>query len=225
MTELLGAIQTLPILFVVFHKEKGVRPLFGTGYPKVDDESLLAEMKLQWKESVADKAAQISHVLCFAYQFVARPRQNLIWVTDQDSFCHTDSQVKLLQKLCAKISPGYAHFPLGSLSVFTTRGDVGLHREDGVALADLTAGATNEVLNAYSARGSLDFPRFYTLPARNVSWKAKKVINELFAPPQPCVLLSLLLYKGSIPGSRRSNVLQFPSLPRRRRPGIIVPCP
>jgi hypothetical protein len=223
MTELLEVIRAIPIFFVAFHKERGVRPLHGPGYPDVGDDDFLAEMKSEWKVAVADKAAQISHVLCFAYQFIARPHQRLIWVSDQDSFCHTETQIKLLQKLCINISPGYAHFTLGPLSIFTTRDDTDLSREDGVALADLTAGATNELINAYAASGTLDFPNLYTLPARNISWKARKVMTQLFVSQQPCALLSLLLYKGSVPDARRSNVLRLPSPVAKANRGIIVP--
>ena len=223
MPEMLAVIRSLPILFVLFHREKGVRPLYGPGYPKVGDDALLAEMKMEWKEAVADKAVTLAHVLCFSYQFVARPHQQVIWISDQDSFCMNTNQIKLLQKICVGISLGYAHFTLGPLSIGTTRGDTNLQLEDGVALPDLAAGAMNEMINAYADRGSLDFPKVFTLPSRNISWKARMVARDLFGMYPPSALLSLLLYKGSVPGARRSNVLRLPRPARRPLRKIITP--
>jgi hypothetical protein len=143
--------------------------------------------------------------------------------SDQDSFCRNDNQIGLLHKICVDISPGYAHFSLGRLSITTTRNDTDLRFEDGVALADLSAGAMNDIVNAYADGGSLNFPQLYILPSRNLSWKAQKIVGHLFMTRPACALLSILLYKGSIPGERRSNVLRLPPPGRRPFRGILTP--
>lgn len=101
----------------------------------------------KWKPAVLEKAFLIVHFLGFLLAGLAKPAQNVLWFTDEDSIAANDERVRELTSLLGWIVSEYLTFDLGHCRCGTSRCDDGSKQiEDFLAIPDLIAGALAEQL-------------------------------------------------------------------------------
>ncbi len=179
---LIGDLEGICVSFVV---DKGVKSLFeqdGT-----TDFNTVAECwpKAKYGKSTFDRLLRISHFNCFLLAGMVSPKQNVVWITDQDEIASNEDQLRALTDvfcsgLCRYLasSDGTLPFTLGHIRCGTTASDNGtLQIEDIASIPDLVGGALSEVWTRYSDSGirlrkGLDLP-----PPSRLSSKTKSLMD------------------------------------------------
>ncbi len=86
---------------------------------------------------------------------LAKPKQNIYWVSDEDDIFANPQRSADTAKLLSALTSMYVDFNLGELGIMTTKVDEGdRFEEDLNAISDLSAGAIAELLNQMSLTGS-----------------------------------------------------------------------
>lgn len=129
----------------------------------------------KWKPAVLEKAFLIVHFLAFLLAGLARPGQNALWFTDEDSIAANDERVRELTNLFGWITSKYLTFDLGHCRCGTSRCDDGSKQiEDFLAIPDLVAGALAEQLKI-AAEDPPELSGVFWMHRGDFSDKTKKI--------------------------------------------------
>lgn len=110
-----------------------------------------------WPRVSLEKLLRVVHLLSLLVAGLSCPRQNLVWITDQDEIAANDDRLQQLLTAFTNVASHYLSHSLGHLRVGTTDSDTGTRDlEDIVAIADLSAGAAADSLGRY--RGVRGWP-------------------------------------------------------------------
>jgi hypothetical protein len=112
----------------------------------------LFELRSKWNFDSLEYILRILNFVCILSAGLARPNQEIYWITDEDSFTQDKTKLQDVQKLIGHFSGAYGNHlsecKLGLGSATIDPGD--RMEEDLLALSDLSAGAMSEIVNANS---------------------------------------------------------------------------
>ena len=140
----------------------------------------------RWTPSTFEQMMRVTLLWSFILSYLARPYQNVTWITDQDQIAANDDRLSDLLEIAAKISGSFNRWPMRELAINTTaidNGDRGF--EDLVAIPDLVAGAFAEV----ASRWEIDKAHDHRIPHNHA-------IDTL--SPKSCLITDWHSYKGGL---------------------------
>lgn len=130
------------VLTVALSKRLG--PVFAT--PGRDRGPLCA----RWNDAVLEKVLRVTSVLSLLLAGLARPAQNVFWITDDDAIAATQDHLRDLTTALAYVSADYLTHDLGHLRCSTTsiQDESSRRIEDLASIPDLIAGTYAAYLDA-----------------------------------------------------------------------------
>ncbi len=144
LTPFLCAANEINGLLVSIAINKKIKNLYinSLTYNKMKNDGFL---KGRWKLSSLENMFRIVHFASLLIAGIAKPKQNIYWISDNDpiaaSHVHKEDTAKLLSSFTSK----YVQFELGELGFGTTDIDEGdFIEEDLTAIPDLVSGALAE---------------------------------------------------------------------------------
>jgi hypothetical protein len=172
---LLDLADQLEGLSVTIAVNKKISSLFMPPEPSRFDDPELRAFSI-WKPHVLEKALTIVHFASFMLAGLARPNQNVFWITDQDEIAANRRMLTDLTKAFAWISSAYLKVDLGRFRLGTTLSDPGnCQLEDFVAIPDLLAGAISEQFRGTASVGASDDKVFW-LTGAGMKEKAQSIL-------------------------------------------------
>ena len=174
----LQAANHVPGVCVTFAIEKGVN-LFSIGRV-LEMSSPSLKPYSHWSAKTFGRLLTTVHLVSFLVRGLSGPGQSLMWITDEDDIAPNDSRLVELSKIASNVMSHYLPHDLGRVHVGTTASDNGTCEiEDMVSIADLTAGATSELLSKQCDEGSMP-SRLVLVPApKQVSLKTRAIVGWL----------------------------------------------
>jgi hypothetical protein len=102
-----------------------------------------------WNQSAFQRFVLMAHLGSLLLSGLSAPGQNVLWFTDEDDLAANDLRVTEGTRGLANITSNYLRHNLGHLRFGTTKCDPGNRSiEDLAAIADLAAGALNEIVTS-----------------------------------------------------------------------------
>jgi hypothetical protein len=99
----------------------------------------------KWNNKDLEKMLRVTHFISFILGGLARPNQNIYWISDEDNIFANNDRTRDLSRIVSAFTSYYIDFNLGELGVGTTQIDEGdFIEEDLSAVPDLIAGALSE---------------------------------------------------------------------------------
>lgn len=133
-----------------------------------------------WKPEVQEELLRILHFSSFLLSGLSAPRQDVLWIIDEDAVAANAGQLVRLTDLLGQISSHYLGHDLGNLRCGTTRSDDGtMSFEDAAAIPDLAAGAFSEIGTAMAAQGLLPVSKIAAPLPKNLAWKSRVLATWL----------------------------------------------
>ncbi len=153
LPQFLREVGTLSGGTITFLVDRSIDSLF-TKDGAIDPGSPPYDAFAHWKQGSFEKFLRITHLLGFLVAGLSRPRQNILWFTDEDEVAANPARLGELTKAFGHVASVLVQHDLGHLRCGTTASDHGDQSiEDLVGIADLVAGTVNEVLDAYRREG------------------------------------------------------------------------
>ncbi len=172
-----------------------------------------------WKPAVRERLMRVLHFSAFLMSGLCYPRQNVLWVTDEDEIASNVDQLTRLTKLLANVYSNACEQHLGHLRCATAKSDDGTRSlEDLIAYSDLAAGTVCEITTAMA--GSQDnLQRTIMTPVpKLLSWKARHICSWLAYDQSPLRRFTCLIdLKQDRPGMK-VQMIRWHAVP-----GIITP--
>lgn len=140
-----------------------------------------AKLKANWNYKSLETAVRVTHFFCFLIAGLSHEKQDIYWISDEDSLFANMSYANDITNLASKFTSYYIKNPLGELGIGTTKLDEGdFKTEDITVLPDLVAGATAELATkiAQKYNGHIPWKMAYSLPS-NLSKKTQYIIDWL----------------------------------------------
>lgn len=160
----------------------------------------------KWKTTVLDKAFLVIHFLGFLLAGLAKPGQNVLWFTDEDSIVANNERTCELTNLFAWIATQYLTFDLGDCRCGTSRCDDGSRQiEDFLAIPDLIAGALAEQLNLTTDESS----KVFWLHRGDFSDKTKTITWWFFETGHPLKRLVYIIDPAEEGDGHKSSFFHF----------------
>ena len=141
-------------------------------------------LRARWKDEELEEVLRVTQLIACLVGGMSRPRQNIYWISDQDSMFANTKRHRDVIRLLSSFSGHYVKHPLGQLGVGTTAIDEGDRlEEDLAAIADLTAGAVAEATNKLSEAcgGTIPSQLAVDYPPGIIP-KAERIANWLWSP-------------------------------------------
>lgn len=141
----LRAADSIPgLLFTVVIEKSLKKTIFNFASDDAED----SDRKFsQWNTSAFQRFMLMGHLGSLLLSGLSAPKQNVIWLTDEDDLAANDARIIQGTNALVNISSNYLSHTLSHLRYGTTRSDPGdLSIEDFAALPDLAAGALNEIV-------------------------------------------------------------------------------
>lgn len=110
-------------------------------------------LKLQgkWKDKELEEALRLTHFVGCLIGGLSQPKQNVFWISDEDSLFANTSRSQDMARLISSYSSHYAKWSLGEIGIGTTIIDEDdLIDEDFNSVTDLVAGGVAEVATRLS---------------------------------------------------------------------------
>jgi hypothetical protein len=175
--DFLQAANDIPGLLVVVLIHKGIESLFKAS-GRIDRTDPEIESLLHWPPHVVEKLLRIIHFISFFLAGLSRDGQDVLWITDEDEIAANEQRHRELTTSFGNILSQYLQHALGNVRVATTASDTGKRDiEDFVSIADLSAGALCDALNAYSRANVQPSPNVILPPPFDLQKKALNVLN------------------------------------------------
>jgi hypothetical protein len=133
-----------------------------------------------WKPKIKERLLRIVHLSAYFASALSCPRQDVLWIVDEDSIAANVEQLTRLTEAFARVMSHYVDHDLGHLRCGTSRSDNGsLDLEDLLSVPDLIAGAVSDVATEMISQGC--FPRkglLVPLPDQP-TWKTRLILSWL----------------------------------------------
>jgi len=125
-----------------------------------------------WKPRPAEKLMRILHFSGFLISGFAFPKQDILWVCDEDDIAANVEQLTQLTHLFGNVVSNSIDFDLGHLRCGTTKSDDGtLTLEDLASICDLSAGAFADMISKMKENDLMPRKGIFTHIPNNTSWK------------------------------------------------------
>ena len=139
-----------------------------------------------WKPVVHEHLMRVTYLSALCTALMSVPKQNLIWICDQDDVASNDNQIIALTNLFAAVSSHMMSYNLGGLRLGCVKSDNGsLQIEDLVAIPDLAAGAACELLSGFTRQNIFPVTGLYNRMPRGLSPKAHRLAGWLSVSDRP----------------------------------------
>ncbi|SRR5581483_8440178 len=207
----LQAASCLRGVCATFAIHRSVTSLFATqGKPN----PIVAGFPLQakWSPNSFERVLRVVHLLSILIAGVSSPRQNVLWMTDNDDIVATLNHHNDTVRLLANISSHYLTHTLGHLRVATATSDTGDRQiEDLLSIPDLVAGCVAQLLTEYELTGGIPGGGLLTSLSQAVNEKTRLIASWLSLRRRP--LCTLVFQLGFTPTRTRWNlrILDFTS--------------
>ncbi len=151
-----------------------------------------------WPYKELDKLFKIAHVVSILIAGFSKPKQNIYWISDQDSLFANPGRAQDVSKLLSALTDIYVKHDLGQLGIGTTSVDEGDRlEEDFAAIPDLAAGGLSECLNALCQMcgGKIAGGLAYPIP-QNITQKTALLISWIMDNTHQLKKVVLLFESG-----------------------------
>jgi hypothetical protein len=178
----------------------------------------IVEKLAQWKRPVQERLLRVLHLSAFLISGLCSPKQNVLWIIDQDEVASNVEQLTRLTSLLGTVVSHSLTHDLGHIRCATAESDDGsLSIEDLLSYCDLAAGAVCEVTTTMAGgRRNLQEHIVALLPS-GLSWKARTILSWLAASSGKLRQLTCLIEFG-----RGSPAIRTQFLRRHALPGLIA---
>lgn len=148
------------------------------------------------KPQVLEKLFRVLHLLGFFVGGLSGPKQDLLWISDEDAIVANRERLFELRELLLGVLSIYVRHDMGHLRYGTTASDPGdLSVEDLAAIPDLVTGATCDAMNAYEIHGAMPpLTGVFTKIPDQVSSKANPIFYWLSQPKEMLSKLVFVIY-------------------------------
>lgn len=168
----------------------------------------IPDTRAAWHPIAFERLMRICGFCGLFLSLLTKPKQNVIWVSDDDEMMQSPLQRRLIRDVFAKVVSLYLPIPLGKLQILTTSmGDETQDLEDLAAIADLVAGATADSLTDHKKSGALDSKRSRAF-SNDVESKTE-IICRWLAHSQTSLLKLTCLLRMSHEGALRLSWQHF----------------
>jgi hypothetical protein len=134
-----------------------------------------------WKPQILEKLLRVGHFAAMLVAAMSAPKQNLLWITDEDPIVSNEERLKEACKIIGHLMNHYLSHNLGHFQFGTTKSDDGsLALEDLAAIPDLVAGALCELAPNITQQANLPF---FTISPEDDHTEKSKIIMDWFADP------------------------------------------
>jgi len=175
--DFLNAANYLQGLLVVILIHKDIESLFKAS-GRIDCTDPEIKSLAHWPPHVVEKLLRIIHFISFFLAGLSREGQNVLWITDEDEIAANEQRHRELTTYFGNVLCQYLEHALGNVRVATTASDTSKRDiEDFVSIADLTAGALCEALNAYSRASVSPLTNLVLPPPSSLEKKALRVLD------------------------------------------------
>jgi len=176
----LSAANEIHGLFLVVAIHKNIKTLCSNAEMF---EWLKAErvLKAEWRFQAFERMFRIVHFVSLLIAGLAKPNQNIYWISDRDEILDGASRTADTQRILSSFTSLYVKFPLGQCGIGTTALDEGDRlEEDLAAIPDLAAGGVAELLTRLHATtgGKISGPITKMIP-ENLSQKTEVLLSWL----------------------------------------------
>ncbi len=163
-----------------------------------------------WKQSVQERLLRVLHLSVFLISGLSVPKQDILWVIDQDEVASNVKQLTQLTGLLGTVLSNSLAHDLGHIRCGTASSDDGTRSiEDLLSYCDLAAGAVSEVTTAVAGVHRYRQEHIVApLPAA-VSWKARMIIRWLAAISGNLRELTCLIELGRGSPAMRTQLLRW----------------
>lgn len=207
MPHFFSAADLIPGLLVVILVDRKVGSLFKPD-SNVTSKDPEVQLLANWRATVIEKVLRVCHFAAFFLAGLSREMQDVLWVTDEDEIIPNESKHYEFVEAFARISSHYLTHTVRHVRLATTSSDTGKRDlEDYVAISDLAAGGTCEILNSYR-RESMDPVSNLVIPVPNSSNDKATNIMKWFAQ-DGALLKRLVISFESEPESTRLKVRHY----------------
>ena len=181
----LRATNTIPGLLATFLIDKRVQSLFCED----SGDNLLDRPivdRTRWNQKSFEKLCRIAHFGSMLVAGLSAPRQNVLWVTDEDEIVPNFDKHKDATNVFAHCMSHYVTHQMGHFRLATTRSDDGsLSLEDLATIPDLAAGSLAEIASRTASEGGFPCANLVSALSDKVSKKAHAVFAWLADGPHP----------------------------------------
>lgn len=174
----------------------------------------IVEKLAGWKRPVQERLLRVLHLSAFLISGLSVPKQNVLWIIDQDEVASNVEQLTQLSHLLGTVASHSLMHDLGHIRCATAKSDDGtFSMEDLLSYCDLAAGAVCEVATTM-AGGHRYLQEHIVAPLPSaVSWKARTIISWLAAISGNLRQLTCLIELREGSPSMRAQLLQWHALP------------
>ena len=160
-----------------------------------------------WKSRPAEKLMRILHFSGFLVSGLATPKQDVLWICDEDDIAANVHQLTQLTKLFGNVVSNSIEFDLGHLRCGTTKSDDGtLTLEDLASICDLSAGAFADVVSKMKENNLMPRKKIFTHIPTNTGWKTGIIYTWLANPKTNLMRVTCIIDEGE-KGAVRSTII------------------
>lgn len=182
-----------------------------------EEEELSPELELlltSWRLPVQERLLRVLHLSAFPVSGLCQPRQNVLWVVDEDEIAANVEQLTNLTKLLGHVYSSVCETYLGHLRCATAKSDDGSRAlEDLLAYSDLAAGTVSEIATAM-AGGHGQLQKTVAMPVPPLlTWKARHICSWLAFDQSPLRRITCLIdLKTDRPGMK-TQMIRWHNMP------------
>jgi hypothetical protein len=163
-----------------------------------------------WKRPVQERLLRVLHLSAFLISGLSMPKQDILWIIDQDEVASNVEQLTQLTSLLGTVVSHSLTHDLGHIRCATANIDNGTRSiEDLLSYCDLAAGAISEATTTM-AGGHRYLQEHIVAPLPSeVSWKARTILSWLAATSGNLRQLTCLIELGCDSPAIRSQLLRW----------------
>jgi hypothetical protein len=183
-------------------------------FEHISRDAKVAERLVGWKRPVHERLLRVLHLSAFLISGLSVPRQDVLWVIDQDEVASNVEQLTRFTDLFGMVVSNSLSHELGNIRCATAKSDDGTRStEDLLSYCDLTAGAVSEATTAM-AGGHRHLRKHIVAPLPSaVSWKSRKIIAWLGTARGRLRNMTCLIELGRSSPVLRCQLLHWHALP------------
>lgn len=115
----------------------------------------LIDIKGKWNIYEFERMARVAHFVSLFLAGIAKPKTNIIWITDDDEIVGGEARKTDCARLVSAFTSAYIKHELGTLGIGTTVLDEGdFLEEDFAAIPDLVAGSLSDLMTELTKKGN-----------------------------------------------------------------------
>lgn len=197
LEQFLEAADDIEGLSISILIRKDIKTLFGDG-ERIDRNNPELLPYLHWPKRTLERMLRVVHFISFFTAGLSCPRQNVLWITDEDEIAANESRLRELTNIFANISSHYLTHDLGHLRCGTTKSDNGSRQlEDLASIPDLVAGAVAESLSQQHRQGLIVGAGVINPPPKLIQPKVTKLMNWFATNRKPLKRLVFVIEPAS----------------------------